>query len=71
MSHEHRILNGQRFSNRSNSSCETTGVTGIGFAPNCLIQQDSSSVQELLGTGKEEKLRDFFDGFKHGSVLTV
>lgn len=70
MSHERRILNGQRLFNKSNFSCETTGVTGTGFAPNCLIQQDIPSVQKLCcyvsafrhwerGCSQhEEKLRD-------------
>lgn len=79
VSHEHRILNGQRLFNRSNFSCETTGVTGIGFAPNCLIQQDISNVQKLCsyvsafghrerGSNQhEEKLY----GFKYDSVLIM
>lgn len=70
VSHEHCILNGQRLFNKSNFSCETTGVTGIGFAPNCLIQQDITSVQKLCcyvsafrhrargSKQHEEKLRD-------------
>jgi len=56
--------------NKSDFSCEITGVTGIGFAPNCLIQQDIAGVQKLCcyisvfrhrerGSNQhEEKLRD-------------
>lgn len=47
VSHELCILNGQGLFNKSNCSCQTTGVTGTGFAPNCLIQQDTTTMQNL------------------------
>lgn len=78
VSHGRCILHAQCLFNRSNFSCETTGVRGIGFAPRCLIQQDVTSTEALLllNTGRGEAIivkrkQEIPYGFEHGSVLTV